>query len=222
MISEARKGRGVDLTPSETVYFHPGAFARPKSLMDAVGLVHTDQKYDASELATSIVATSILAAERAGAVALETGKSSRLFGLRKVDALHVRSLGASPHPPGSLEAAVANAVQAKPLDIERVVVDILREDAPDPHAWVVALVAKGLAERGLLAVEETKRLKVFRVQSYSLPPATAELAKATPPTEARALLDHAKRERVEAWALLADGMARGFTARTERGDSGPD
>lgn len=221
MIAEARQGTRVTLTPSETVYFHPEAFARRKAVMDALGLVHTDQKYDASELATSIVATAILAAERAGAVALETGKSSRLFGLRKVDALHVRAAGPSPHPPGSLEAAVARAVQAKPQDVERVVIDILREDAPDPHAWAVALVAKGLAERQLLAVEETKRLKVFRVQSYSLPPATAELAKATPPTDARALLDEAK-ARGDTWKLLTEGMARGFTARTERGDSGPD
>ena len=212
------------LTPSETVWFHPGRFAREKKLLDAIGPPHTDRKYDASELGSAVLQAAILGAEEAGAVTLSIGKTGRLFGLRKVDALLVApGPRADAHPAGTLEAAVRAAVADGPRDAEGVVEAVLREDAPDPHAWATWLVARGLADRKLLDVVETRTLKVFRTQAYAVPDATRALAAQASPDAVRATLDRAARERPDAWRLLNEGIPRGVSDRTERdaGD-GPD
>lgn len=214
----------MTLTPSETVWFHPARFAREKKLVDALGLPHTDARYDGSELGAAILASAILGAEKAGAVALSIGRTGRLFGLRKVDAVLVApGPNADAFPASTLEAAVRGAVAQGPKDAEAVVEAMLREDAPDPFAWAASLVAQGLAERKLLDVVETRRLKVFRTQAYAVPEATRALAAGTPPDAARALLDDAARERPDVWRLLQEGIKRGASDRTERdtGD-GPD
>lgn len=132
------------LTPSEVAWFHPARFAREKKLLDAVGLPHTERKYDASELGTAVLAAALLGAEEGGAVTLAVGKTWRLSGLRKVDAVLV---GAGPKadafPAGTLEAAARAAVADGPRDAEAVVEAMLREDAPDPYAWATWLVARG-------------------------------------------------------------------------------
>ena len=208
------------LTPSETVWFHPASFAREKKLLDAIGLPHTDKKYDASELGTAVLQAAILAAEEAGAITLAAGKTGRLFGLRKVDALLVTPAPKTDaFPPGTLEAAVRAAVAAGPKDAEAVVEAMLREDAPDPYAWATWIVARGLADRKLLDVVESRTLKVFRTQSYAVPDATRALAAHAPPDAVKALLDRAARERPDAWRLLNEGIKRGVSDRTER-DSG--
>lgn len=210
------------LTPSELAYFHAGAFAREKKLVDAVKVVHAETRYDGSELGGALLATALLAAEEAGAVALEPGTASRLFGLRKVEVLTVKPGPANAaFPPGTLEAAVRPAVDAakSPPDAQRVFEALLREDAPDPYVWSVALVERGLAERQLLKAEEVRRLKVFRSQVYTLPEATAALVRGTTPEHPRRLLDRAQRERPDAWRLLQDGLKRAVASRTERDTS---
>lgn len=193
------------LSASETAYFHPHLFAREKGFVDAVSLLHTETKYDGSDLGGAILAAALLDAERRGAVALEVAKTSRLFGLRKVDALFVTP-GARPDesPPHSLESAIWPFVQARPQPPEarEVFFSMLQEDAPDPWSWAVQLVPRGLSRRGLVAVQETRTLKVFRSQSYVLPPETAELGRRTPPEPVAALLESARTQRPESWALL--------------------
>lgn len=214
----------MQLTPSETVYFHPAAFARPKSLVDAVALAHTDQKYDASELGTAALAAALLGAEGPGAVKLEPGKSGRLFGLRKVDAAIVRAGAARPaFPAGTLEHAMVAAVQERERDVEDVVKAVLRTDSPDPYVSALALVEEGLASRGLLEARESRRLKVFRARTYVVPPATAELAKSTTASAAKDAADAAAATRPDLWRLVLDGIHRAAKARTETsGPDGPD
>ncbi|HWH09457.1 MAG TPA: hypothetical protein VNX21_09680 [Candidatus Thermoplasmatota archaeon] len=210
----------MTLAPSETAYFHPARFAREKKLLDAVGLPHTDRKYDGSELGGAVLLAAILGAEEAGALRLEVGKTARIFGLRKVDAVLVHAgPKADAFPAGTLEAAAREAVAAGPKDAEAVVEAMLREDAPDPYAWATWLVARGLAARGLLEVVETRTLKVFRAQAYVVPDATRALAAATSPEPVRALLDRAQAQRPDVWRLLQEGLKRGASDRTER-DSG--
>lgn len=210
------------LAPSELVYFHAGAFAREKKLVDAVGLVHSDAKHDASELGAAILATALLSAEQAGAVVLELGKASRLFGLRKADALVVKPGVAQPSfPPGSFEAGVRPVVDAAKgqVDAERVFTALLREDAPDPYSWAVMLAARGLAERRLFETEEVRKLKVFRTQVYHVPQATRDLVAQTSPDGPRDLLARTQRDRPEVWRLLNEGLKRAVSSRTEH-DSG--
>lgn len=207
------------LTASETVYFHPDRFARERTLLDAIGLLHTPKKYDASELAEAILAAAFVDAERAGVLRLETGKASRLLGLRKVDAVLVHA-GTAPSPAaGSHEAGLRAAVDGGPLEVERAVHAALAEDHAAPSMLVVGAVVEGLARRGLVEVREATRLKLFRTESYHLPPATLELAAKTDPQPVCEALD-AWAKRPE-WALLQKGIRRGITSRKEASD-GPD
>lgn len=212
----------IAFTPSELVYFHAGAFAREKALLDAVKLAHTDTKYDASELATAILSAAILAAEEAGDVVLEPGKVSRLFGLRKVDVLTVKP-GPTPgaFPAGTFEARVrpAAASAKQQADAEHVVKGLLEEDSADPHVRAVGLVERGLLERRLLETQEVRQLKVFRSQVFVYPEATAQLVRGTTPEAPSRLLEKAQRERPDVWRLLQEGIRRAASARTER-DSG--
>lgn len=193
--------------------------------MDAVQLVHTDRKYDGSELATAILAVALLDAERRGAVRLQVEKVGRLFGLRKVDAV---TLTPGPEDAGLLagtfEARIRQAVAArgKPMEAKDAFVAALVEDAGDPHAWAVSLVARGLAERGLLETQETKRLKVFRTQVHVMPEATGKLLAQTRGEEVRSLLEGARQGRPDVWPLLQKALKDAFSARTEQGDDGPD
>lgn len=211
------------LTASETAYFHPHLFAREKSLVDAVPLLHTDKKYDGSELGGAILASALLDAERRGVVTLEVAKASRLFELRKVDALFVKP-GPKPDDslPHSLESRIRPFVQARkePPEARDVFVAMLQEDAPDPWSWAVALVPRGLSQRGLVGVEEKRTLKVFRSQSYVLPPETAELGRRTPPEPVQRLLESTRTHRPDVWRHLQEAMKKAVAARTERDDDG--
>ena len=214
------------LAASELAYFHAGLFSREKGLIDAVGILGQEKKYDASELASAILAAALLDAERRGVVTLEVGKASRLFGLRKVDALLVKpGPGQDVSLPHTLEARVRPFVQARrdPPEARAVFEDMLQEDAPDPHLWAVKLVERGMAQRGLLETKETRTLKVFRSQAYVLPEATAGLARASSGAPVQELLGRTQRERPDAWRLLQTGLKAAFRARTESdGDDMPD
>lgn len=210
------------LAPSELAYFHPDRFAREKSLLAAVRVVHTDRKYDGSELGGALLTVALLAAEDAGLVELEMGRASRLFGLRKVDAVIVRSgPAADGFPAGTIEARAREGAAARAeADAKRVFTTMLAEDAPDPYSWAVSLVERGLKERGLLEVEETRALKVFRSEHYVLPESTRQLASAEPPARAQELLERCRTQHPDVWRLQ-DGLKRAVKMRTEN-DSGPD
>lgn len=210
------------LMASETVYFHPDRFARERSLLDAFALLHTDRKYDLSELAEAMLLAAFVDAERAGAIRLARDKASRLFGLRKVDALFAHP-GAtrSAFPAGTLEASIAGAVADGSREVERVVHQVLADDAPAPHWLVPSLVLRGLHARGLLTTREERRLKVFRSEVFELPDATRALAARTSGDEVRARVDAWRADRGDEAALLVKGIGKGIASRKEAGD-GPD
>lgn len=214
------------LSATETAYFHAAHFAREKGLVDAVPVVGTDKKYDGSELGGALLAIALLDAERRGAVELEVAKAGRLFGLRKVDALFVKP---GPRPddslPHTLESRVRPYVDSRktPPEADAVLAAVLQEDSADPYAWTVALVARGMGERKLLDVVETRRLKVFRAQQLQLPEATAALARATSPQPVRDLVERARTQRPQVWELLQKAIRSAVAMRTERdSDYGPD
>lgn len=214
-----------ELSATERVYFHPHLFAREKSLVDATPVLNTDKKYDASELAGAMLQVALLDAERRGVVALEVAKASRLFGLRKVDALFVRKGAGGPDAPGgTLDWRVGQLVAGRdaPMEAEHLLVDLLEEDASDPYGWTVALVARNMAKRGLLVSREARTLKVFRNVVYEMTEPTKALAAASRADDLRELLDRTRRERPEVWRLLEKAVKAAATRRKESDDDGPD
>lgn len=210
------------LTPSETVYFHAEEFAREKTLLDAVGLLHTDKKVDASELAEAILAAAFVHTEKAGALRLQLGKGSRLFGLRKVDVVDV-SVGPQEgaFPAGTIEGRLRALVASGPREAQRVVHDLLEEDSTYPELLVLGAVHRGLLESKMLDTAQEKRLKVFKVDVMKLPEETRALAASTPSAPIRAELAAWKGAHPDEWALLSKSIAKGIASRKEAGD-GPD
>ena len=215
-------GPAAALAASEAVYFHPHLFAREKALLDAATLLGSERKVDLSEIAEAMLQAALVDAERAGAIRLQREKASRLFGLRKVDALVVHAAGpASALPAGSLEARIHAAVEHGPHEVERVVHAVLGQDADVPHLLVLALVHEGLAGRGLLERRETKKLGIFKTESYHLPESTRLLAHATPGEDVRKALDAWSAARGADQELLVKGIRKGIAGRREASD-GPD
>lgn len=212
----------VPLSPAETVYFRATEFSREKSLLDSAALVHSEDKVRATDLAVALLAAAVLADEKAGAIRLEVGQKKALFGLRKKEALFLRPAQPAAFPAPSPETRVAEAARAAQGDVVEVVRAWLGEDSPTPYHAVISRVEEGLATRGLFEVEEVRHLKVFRAQRYKAPESTRQLAGAVRAEEAKALLEAARRERPEVWALLESGIRDGIKSRTEQSDSGPD
>lgn len=210
------------LTPSETVYLHAEEFAREKTLLDAVGLLHTDKKVDASELAEAILAAAFIHAEEAGAIRLGAGKASRLFGLRKVDVVEVSAgPNAGAFPPGSIEGRLPALVANGAREVERVIHPLLEDDSTWPETLVFSLVQRGMIEAGLLEASKEKRLKVFSVDVVKLPDATRQLAATTPAAPVRERIAQWKAARAGEWEHLRKGIEKGIASRKEAGD-GPD
>ena len=209
----------MTLTASETVYFQPHLFAREKKLRDSIALVHTDRKYDGSELAEAILLAALVDAERAGVLRLTREKASRLFGLRKVDALFLHPGPSPPPPPGSYEARLRALAERGPVEVEKAVHAVLEGDHPAPSMLVVAGVLDGLSKRGLVEVREKRQLKLFRTEFYHMPDATKELGAKADGAGVRALLDAWKKRPDQ--ELLERGVRKGIASRKEASD-GPD
>lgn len=211
-----------ELTPSETVYFHAEDFAREKKLLDAVALLHTDRKVDASELVEAILAAAFIHAEDAGAIRIAPGKAGRLFGLRKVDVAEI-SVGTKgdAFPAGTIEARLRELVAGGPREAERVVHELLGEDSTYPDMLVLTAVQRGLLASKLLETEETRRVKVFKVETLKLPDATRALAAATPAAPVKERLARWQKERAVEWSVLQKGIRAGIAGRKEASD-GPD
>jgi hypothetical protein len=209
------------LAASELAYFHAHLFARETHVDVAVPLVHTDKPYDASELATTLLAAALLDAEQRGAVTVEVGQAARLLGLRKVDALLV-GRGPSPDeaPPHTLEARIRRSVKWRPRPIEARAVfgHVLKGDtAGDPHMWTIQLVEHGMLQRGLLESGEPGGLGVFQTLSHVLPDATATLARTSSPAPVQHLLARTRRDRPGVWRLLQEAITTAFAKRDAYG-----
>lgn len=207
------------LAASETVYFHAPLFAREKKLLDSMALLHTEKKYDISELAEAILAAAFIDADARGVIRLQRDQAKRLFGLRKVDALFVHPGSGSAPPAGTYEAKIREAVANGPKEVERVVHAILGEDHTVPGMLAIAGVLDGLAQRNLLEVREKKQLKLFKTEFYHMPDGTKALGAKADGAHVRATLD-AWRTRPD-WPLLEKGIQKGIASRKEAAD-GPD
>jgi hypothetical protein len=207
------------LTPSEVVFLNGEQFAE-KVKLGNIDLLHSDEKVSISQLGTTILATAILACERAGAFRMEVRERKATLGLRKVRELF--AVPAQPEqnlPEGSLEADFADLAnylaQKNKNDIYTLLYTWLQKDALSPWNTVLELLQAGMARRGLLEATEEKKFKLFKVTRYSLPERTAWLVKGQSVGPVKALLETCQRTRPEVWKELESGIKKAIAARTE-------
>lgn len=167
--------------PSEMVLLFGDRFAPEAGMLASKEEVLTSgAKVNSQKLMDAAMKAALYAVHRSGAARLEVQAGKALFGLVKTAKLYLRpGTGAAAFPAGSLEARLVE--QAGP---ERQVVDVLAEfigeEVNNPPARALALMKRGLAERGLLDAEQRKSLVVFTVTDYVLPAATRAAAEAQP------------------------------------------
>lgn len=212
------------LVPSERVYLHAEAFARERTLKQAVGVLQTDKKVDAAELNAAVLSAAVLGAEQAGVVKLRVGEQSKWFGLRKAPGLFFEP-GPTPgvFPPGTLEGDLpAMMGKVKTGIATSVIRELLRADSSWPELNSLDLVKQGLAKRGLLTTEQEKRLGLFKVDVYRVPESTRALRQREGPEEVKRLFDDARTNRPQEWALLQEAIVAATKSRKEYDSDGPD
>lgn len=209
------------LSPSELVLLCGDAFVDKGGMLDKVALLDGQKEVSAKQLAHALLATALLANEEAGALHLEARPKKALFGLRTVTSLFAVPVSASVEwPAGSLEARILDAAsRRKEPEVVDVLVDVMIEDSPSPRLYLVQQISAALAARGLLEVVTQKKLKIFSVNSFRLPEATAAQAAAQPVEPLKQLLARCERERPQVWKLMTDHINSAVTRRTEQRDS---
>lgn len=209
------------LSPSELVLLRGDAFADKGGMLDKVMLLDGQKEVSLKQLAQSLLAVALLANEEAGALHLEVRTKKALFGLRTVTSLFAVPTSADVEwPMGSLEAKILDAVNRRnDPEVADVLVDVMAEDSSDPRGYLVQQVSTALAERGLLEIVSEKKLKIFRVNSFRLPEATAAQAAAQPVEPLQQLLATCERERPPVWKLMTDHIKSAMSRRTEQRDS---
>jgi hypothetical protein len=211
------------LAPSELVLLRGEQFAR-KVLLGNVQLLHSDESVSITQLGEAILTAAFLACHEAGSVRLEVQQKKALFGLRSVDRLYA-SPGdpAVAWPASSLEQTIGELArhyaQDDNHDVRNLVYRWLAQDSVNPWQAAIERIKAGLAERGLLDRFDEKRLKIFTVTRYELPPATGSLAAAQPLEPVRRLLDGCAKDRPAIWKLLTKEIKAAISARTEETDS---
>jgi hypothetical protein len=209
------------LSPSELVLLRGDVFADKGGMLDKVALLDGQKDVSAKQLAHALFAVALLANEEAGALHLEARPKKALFGLRTVTSLFAVPVSANVEwPAGSLEANILDAVnRRKGPEVVDVLADVMVEDSSSPRLYLVQQLSAALAARGLREIVTEKKLKIFSVNSFRLPEATAAQAAAQPVEPLKQLLATCERERPQVWKLMTDHINSAVTRRTEQSDN---
>lgn len=211
------------LAPSEIVLLHGEQFAS-KALLGNIQLLHSDESVSINKLGEAILAAAFLACDEAGSIRLEMRQKKAMLGLRKVNRLCAAPGDpAVAWPAASLEEAIGRLAQRYAEDdsdeVRNLVYGWLSQDSSSPWQDAIERIKAGLAERGLLDRIDEKRLKIFTVTRYEMPPTTGALAAEQRWEPVRRLLDRYQQERPEIWKLLVGELKSAISSRTEQSDS---
>ncbi|TLN16497.1 hypothetical protein FDZ74_07980 [bacterium] len=204
------------LTPSELIYLNGEQFAGDPRASRRTRLLHSGRVVHLAELVQAALAGALLANVQSGALLLSQREHSRWFGLSKREILSVEPT-ATPHdwPAGTLEAGLLAAaaqgeVRKESGNLERLIYAWLKTSYDDPFAEVVARIQSGLAVRGLLRVNEERKLLLV-VRSYEVPPETLALSRDT--RGVTAMLDQFKTSRPHLWPVLLETLKKAVLLR---------
>lgn len=209
------------LIPSELVFFNGEKFASSKGIFNKVSLLHTDVQVNKVELVQHLLAAAFLANERAGWMRLELRQKKVLFGLGSKTALFADPTGKPAEWEGAcLEDDLLNAARrASNSEVDTLVSVWLGQDVSDPYQEVIGRVKAHLAERGLLDMQEERKLKIFVSRSYSLNSEAQSFIAAQPLQPLTALLQNCQTTRPEVWQELLKQIKKGVDSRQEKMDT---
>lgn len=210
-------------TLSEQVFLQGDRFAAKAGIVNKVKLMHVDQEVSATDLVTQMMATALLANERAGALRLEIRQKKALFGLTKVTTLYAEPLQRPNFPSPSLEISLYDLAVALKNDKEKhevsnIVYAWLSDDTNLPWQKVVQYVQRDMAARGVLSVVQEKKLKVFTVSNYVLPDSTRNLATQISSAPVQAMLEDCRNRRPDLWQVMTKHIKNGIDSRHESRD----
>ncbi len=215
----------VHFTPSELVLLNGERFSPKAKLLNKTRLIHNGQEVACTTLVERMLAGAILATEQRQVNRLEIRQKKGLLGLGKVNALYLEPTGRSfGWPDGTVEAELcrrAPLLKANKArnEVYNLVYEWMGSDSNNPWDQVVTLVQSGLAQRGLLDIEEKKVLLVFKSQTYVFPQRTAELLNREDPSGVQRALDACEQGRPDIWKMLIHQIGRAVKARTEQTDA---
>ena len=211
------------LTPSELVFLHGELFASKAGIVNSINLITMDYKVQKTELVNSILGAALLAGERAGGLALTMRKEKAMLGLTTKDVVYVEPRVMIGWPGNSAEANLpqiaANLAQRGKNDVENVIYVALQEDSSFVEQAVVDRVCWGLAQRGLLEVEEKRTLKIFVSHAFHVPPATFALMQQFPVQDVQQMLAYTQSTRPELWNAMTKSIKKAIQARTPQTDN---
>lgn len=212
--------RAQSLIPSEMVYFNAEKLVSTKGVFNKISLMHTDVQVNRVELAQHLLAAAFLANEQAGLMRLELRQKKVMFGLSSKTALFADPTGQPPRWEGPcLEAdLLAAAGRAANSEVESIVSAWLGRDYSDPYDEVFLRVKMNLAGRGLLDMQEERKLKIFVSRSFSLPTEARAFIAAQPLGPLSALLQNCQNTRPQVWQELLKQIKEAVDSRQEKMD----
>lgn len=208
------------LTPSELVYFNAEKLVSGKGVFNKISLLHTDLLVNRVELVQYLLAAAILADEEAGLVRLALRQKKIFFGLGSKTALFADPTGQAPRWNGPcLEAdLMAAAGRAVNSEVSSIISAWLGRAYPDPYDEVLGRLKANLAGRGLLEMQEKRKLKFFVSRIYSLPAESRAFAAAQPLEPLTALLRGCQTTRPQVWQELLRQTKKAVDSHQEQMD----
>lgn len=208
------------LMPSELVYFNAEKFASTKGVFNKVSLLHCELQVNKVELVQHLLAAAFLANERAGLMRLELRQKKVLFGLGSKSALFADLTGNPSLWEGScLEASLLEAAgRSANSEVNSIVSAWLGGNFSDPYVEVIDRLKVKMAERGLLDMQEERKLKIFVTRSFSLPSEVRAFVAAQPLAPLTALLQGCQTGRQQVWQELVTQIKKAVDSRQEQMD----
>lgn len=212
--------RAQSLIPSELVYFNAEKLVSTKGVFNKISLMHTDVQVNRVELAQHLLAAAFLANEQAGLMRLELRPKKVLFGLSSKTALFADPTGQPPRWEGPcVEADLLEAAgRAANSEVDTIVSTWLGRDFSDPYDEIFGRLKMNLAGRGLLDMQEERKLKLFVSRSFSLPAEARAFIAAQPLGPLTALLQNCQNARPQLWQELLKQIKKAVDSRQEKMD----
>jgi hypothetical protein len=211
------------LTPSELVYLNGEKFAQ-KVRLGNTKLLHNDQDVGRVALVVAILRAALFTQEQYRTLRLEVRKKKVLLGLASTETLYADPVGPMPAwPEGTVEAALPPLAQHfyQPKgenEVINIIYAWLGQDAASPYELVLEKIKWGLARRGLLEVQEERKLKIFVSRKFICPLATLRLAAEQPLQPVFDLLNFYSQSRPDVWKESEEAIRKGVGSRQEKSD----
>lgn len=208
------------LMPSELVYFNAEKIASTKGVFNKVPLLHCELQVNKIELVQHLLAAAFLANEQAGLMRLELRQKKVLFGLGSKAALFADPTGNPSLWEGPcLEASLLEAAgRSANSEVASIVSAWLGSDFSDPYVEVIDRLKVKMAERGLLDMQEERKLKIFVTRSFSLPSEARAFIAAQPLASLTALFQACQASRPQVWQELLAQIKKAVDSRQEQMD----